>query len=104
MAARESAGREANMEWWVWVILGVVLLAAEMVSAGLFLEVKGGFTMRLREGDVELKAGDFFIVPRGVEHCPVATEEAHVLLLEPKTTLNTGNVQNERTVPVLERL
>jgi len=53
---------------------------------------------------VELKAGDFYIVPRGVEHCPVAREEAHVLLLEPKTTLNTGNVRNERTRPVLDRL
>jgi mannose-6-phosphate isomerase-like protein (cupin superfamily) len=70
----------------------------------LFLVVAGAFTMRLRDGDVELKAGDFYIVPKGVEHCPVAREEAHVLLLEPKTTLNTGNVQNERTVPVLERL
>ena len=70
----------------------------------LFLVVEGGFTMRLRDGDVELKAGDFYIVPRGVEHCPVAREECQVLLLEPKTTLNTGNVQNERTRPVLDRL
>ena len=70
----------------------------------LFLVVAGGFTMRLRDGDVELKTGDFYIVPRGVEHCPAAREEAQVLLLEPKTTLNTGNVQNERTLPELERL
>jgi len=70
----------------------------------LFLVVAGVFTMRLRDGDVELKAGDFYIVPRGVEHCPVAREEAQVLLLEPKTTLNTGNVRNERTRPVLDRL
>ena len=70
----------------------------------LFLVVAGGFTMRLRDGDVELKPGDFYIVPRGVEHCPVAREEAQVLLLEPKTTLNTGNVRNERTLPELERL
>ena len=70
----------------------------------LFLVVAGVFTMRLRDGDVELKAGDFYIVPRGVEHCPVAAQEAQVLLLEPKSTLNTGNVQNERTLPVLERI
>jgi len=48
--------------------------------------------------------GEFFIVPRGVEHKPVAAVEAHVLLLEPKSTLNTGNVTNEHTVAVLERL
>ena len=70
----------------------------------LFLVVVGGFTMRLRDGDVELKAGDFYIVPRGVEHCPAAREECQVLLLEPKTTLNTGNIQSERTRPVLDRL
>jgi len=70
----------------------------------LFLVVAGSFTMRLRDGDLELKAGDFYIVPRGVEHCPVAREEAQVLLLEPKTTLNTGNVRNERTLPELEKL
>jgi mannose-6-phosphate isomerase-like protein (cupin superfamily) len=63
----------------------------------LFLVLKGKFTMRLRDGDVEVREGEFFIVPRGVEHCPVAKEEASVLLLEPKSTLNTGNVNNERT-------
>ena len=70
----------------------------------MFLVVKGRMTMKLRDGDVELKEGEFFIVPHGVEHCPVAEEEAHVLLLEPKSTLNTGNVQNERTLPELERV
>jgi quercetin dioxygenase-like cupin family protein len=45
-----------------------------------------------------LEEGDFVIIPKGVEHLPIAQEEAHVLLLEPKTTLNTGNIQNERTV------
>ena len=70
----------------------------------MFLVIKGRMTMKLRDGDVELKEGEFFIVPHGVEHCPVAEEEAHVLLLEPKSTLNTGNVQNERTLPRLERV
>ena len=64
----------------------------------LFLVVKGNLTIRLRDRDPRLGEGDFVIIPRGVEHCPVAEEEVHVLLLEPKTTRNTGNVENERTV------
>jgi mannose-6-phosphate isomerase-like protein (cupin superfamily) len=68
----------------------------------LFLVLKGKFTMRLRTGDVELREGEFFIVPKGVEHCPVAPEEVSVMLLEPKTTLNTGNVVNERTKQKLD--
>jgi len=64
----------------------------------LFLAVKGRLTIRLRERDVKLREGEFVIIPRGVEHMPVADEEAHVLLLEPKSTVNTGNTRNERTV------
>lgn len=63
----------------------------------LFLVVKGSLLMRLRDGDVRVNSGEFIIVPRGVEHLPVAEEETHVLLFEPKSTLNTGNVVNERT-------
>ncbi len=63
----------------------------------LFLVVKGTLVIKLRDRDVRLQEGEFFVVPRGVEHMPVADEETHVLLLEPKTTLNTGNVRNERT-------
>ena len=70
----------------------------------LFLVVKGRITIRLRDRDIHLEEGEFVIVPRGVEHLPVAEEEAHVLLLEPKTTLNTGNVQSERTVAELQRV
>jgi mannose-6-phosphate isomerase-like protein (cupin superfamily) len=70
----------------------------------LFLVVKGQMTIRFRDGDLVLEPGEFAIVPRGVEHMPVAEEEVHVLLLEPKTTLNTGDVVNERTVAVLERI
>jgi mannose-6-phosphate isomerase-like protein (cupin superfamily) len=70
----------------------------------LFLVLKGRLTIRLREGDVRLEEGEMFIVPAGVEHQPVAEEEAHVLLLEPATTLNTGNVRSERTVESLERI
>ena len=70
----------------------------------LFLVHRGRFRMELRDGDVELGAGDFMIVPRGVEHRPVAEEEVEVLLFEPAGTLNTGNVRNERTVERPARL
>lgn len=70
----------------------------------LFLVVKGKLTIRFREGDVHLQEGEFVIVPKGIEHLPVAEEETHILLLEPKTTLNTGNVRSERTVERLERI
>ena len=70
----------------------------------LFLVVKGRFLLKLRDRDIWLEEGEFVIVPRGVEHKPVAEEEVLVLLLEPKSTLNTGNVQNERTVADLERI
>ena len=65
----------------------------------LFLVLSGRLRMRLRVGDREVAPGEFIIVPHGVEHCPVAlTDEVHLVLLEPKGTLNTGNVVNERTV------
>ena len=70
----------------------------------MFFVVKGSITIRLRDGDVRLGEGEFVIIPRGVEHKPYAEEEAHVLLFEPKTVLNTGDVVNERTRPVLERI
>lgn len=74
----------------------------------LFLVVKGRFRMEFREADRErsvwLEAGEMIIVPRSVEHRPVADEEAHVLLFEPASTLNTGNVENEFTVHILETL
>ena len=70
----------------------------------MFLVVKGRFRMEFRDRQVWLEPGEFIIVPRGIEHCPVADEEAEVLLFEPATTLNTGNVQNERTLPNLERI
>lgn len=70
----------------------------------LFLVVKGQLHIRLRDRDVLVNEGEFFIVPRGVEHCPSADEECHVLLLEPASTLNTGNVRDERTLIELQRL
>jgi mannose-6-phosphate isomerase-like protein (cupin superfamily) len=70
----------------------------------LFLVVKGRFRVEFRERHVWLEEGEFLIVPHGVEHRPVADEEAHVLLFEPASTRNTGNVKNERTVERLERI
>ena len=70
----------------------------------LFLVVKGRLVIRLRDRDIQLEAGEFVVIPRGVEHLPIAEEEAHVLLLEPKSTLNTGNVKNERTVVELQHI
>jgi mannose-6-phosphate isomerase-like protein (cupin superfamily) len=64
----------------------------------LFLVVRGTLVIKLRERDLTVREGELVIIPKGVEHLPVAEQEVHVLLLEPKTTLNTGNVQNERTV------
>ena len=70
----------------------------------MFLVVRGTLRMKLRDRELTLNPGEFVIIPRGVEHLPVADEEVHVVLFEPRTTLNTGNVQNERTLPVLERI
>jgi len=70
----------------------------------LFYVVKGTLRMRFRDRDVLVREGEFLIVPRGVEHLPVAEEEVHVVLIEPKSTLNTGNIQNERTVAQLQRI
>ena len=64
----------------------------------MFLVHRGRFRMELRDRAIELEAGDFLIVPRGVEHRPVADDEVEVVLFEPAGTLNTGNVQSERTV------
>lgn len=70
----------------------------------LFLVVKGSLLLKLREKDIILNEGEFFVVPKGVEHLPIAHEEAHVIFIEPKSTLNTGNIQSERTVSELKSL
>ena len=74
----------------------------------LFLVVKGTMKMGVRENGAEREIvvgpGEFIIMPHGVEHCPSADEETQVILLEPKTTLNTGNVEGERTVRELQRI
>ena len=75
----------------------------------LFLVVKGRLSMGVRNADgaereVAIDPGEFIVIPRGVEHRPRADEETHIVLLEPKSTLNTGNVRRGRTVEVLERI
>ena len=70
----------------------------------LFLVVKGTLRMKFRDHEALVREGEFVIVPRGVEHLPIADDEVHIVLLEPKTTLNTGNITNERTVAQLQRI
>jgi mannose-6-phosphate isomerase-like protein (cupin superfamily) len=70
----------------------------------LFLVVKGSFNMELRDKTVAINEGEFFIVPRTVEHKTVAEEEVHILLFEPATTVNTGDVQHEFTRTTLEKI
>ncbi len=64
----------------------------------MFLVIKGSITIELRDQRVDLDAGEFFIVPRGVEHRPIAIDEAHIMLFEPAGTVNTGDVEHEYTV------
>ena len=70
----------------------------------LFLVIKGTLKMEYRDKIIEINEGEFIIVPHGVEHKPVADEEVHILLFEPATTLNTGDVVNELTRTQLEKL
>ena len=70
----------------------------------LFLVVKGRLLIKLRDRELWLNEGELVIIPRGVEHLPVAAGEVHILLFEPKSTLNTGNIRNDRTVADLERI
>lgn len=70
----------------------------------LFLVLEGTLRMELRDGTIELAPGQMLVVPRGIEHRPVADGETHVLLFEPAGTLNTGDVRNERTVEEPERI
>ena len=70
----------------------------------LFFVVKGQLTIKFRDKDLVLSAGELVVIPKGVDHLPVAAEEVHVMLIEPKGTLNTGNVVTEKTKQVLERI
>jgi len=70
----------------------------------LFLVTKGRLVIKLRKGEISLGEREFAIIPRGIEHMPIAYREAHVVLIEPKSTLNTGNVKDEKTVTDLGRI
>jgi len=70
----------------------------------LFMVIKGKLKIKLRDNEIDLDEGQFFIIPRGVEHLPVAEEEVHVMLFEPKTVLNTGDRKNEKTLEKLQKI
>ncbi|MCH3964500.1 MAG: cupin domain-containing protein [Clostridium sp.] len=70
----------------------------------MFYIIKGILTVKLRDKDICLQEGESIIIPKGTDHMPVADEEVHVLLIEPKSTLNTGNVLNDKTVEKLEKI
>ena len=70
----------------------------------MFLVVKGSFRLELRDRSIELHEGEFIIVPQGIDHKPVAEDEVHVMLFEPASTLNTGNVKTDKTLEKLERI
>jgi len=70
----------------------------------MFLVIKGTLIMEFRNKAVSVNEGEFIMVPRGVEHRPVAKEEVHILLIEPATTLNTGNIENEKTRRELHKI
>ena len=88
--------------------LAVVRVQGEFVwhkhddTDDFFLVLEGTLTIQLRDRDVELAAGEMFVVPRGVEHCPKAVREAHVLLIEPRGTVNTGDSGSDLTAPEVE--
>ena len=70
----------------------------------MFLVIKGSFIMELRDGPIHINEGEFIIIPKGMEHRPVATDEVHIMLFEPASTINTGNQINEFTRDQLETI
>ncbi|MFZ7102496.1 MAG: cupin domain-containing protein [Peptococcaceae bacterium] len=70
----------------------------------MFYVLKGILTIKFTDKDIRLQEGECIVIPRGTEHMPVAEEEVHVMLIEAKTTLNTGNIVNERTIKNLPQI
>ena len=70
----------------------------------MFLVIKGALTIKLPDRSVQVRAGEFFVVPKATQHCPIADEEAHIILIEPKTTKHTGETVTTRTATQYERL
>lgn len=85
-------------------LLGEFVWHAHENEDEMFFIVSGSLTIRFETKDVELNPGEFIIIPKGVKHMPVAENEVCVLLIEPKNTLNTGNVRNEKTVTDIEKI
>ncbi len=83
-------------------LLGEFVWHAHKEEDELFLVLAGRLVIQLRDGDIVLESGELAIIPRGVEHRPVAEEEVYILLFEPASTLNTGTLRNERTVERLD--
>ena len=80
--------------------LGEIVWHSHANEDELFLVIKGALTIRFRDREVALGPGELLVVPKGIEHAPYATEEAHILLIEPKSTAHTGAVVSEQTVPL----
>jgi len=83
---------------------GEFLWHAHETEDEIFYVLKGKLVILFRDKEITLDEGEFLIIPHGVEHMPVAEEEVHVMLIEPKTTLNTGNVESARTLRNLDRI
>jgi mannose-6-phosphate isomerase-like protein (cupin superfamily) len=98
------AGEVQGMHIKIVKIKGEFVWHHHEIEDELFLVIKGTLTMRFRDGDVKVSEGEFIIVPKGVEHCPAADDEVHVMLFEPAGTLNTGNIQSEHTVENPQRI
>lgn len=96
------AGEVNNMHVKLTKLKGEFLWHTHDAEDEMFLVVKGELLIRLRDQEITVREGEFIVIPHGVEHQPVAQEEVEVVLFEPKDTLNTGNVENERTVSDLE--
>jgi mannose-6-phosphate isomerase-like protein (cupin superfamily) len=92
---------EANGQW-VKIAkgLGEIVWHAHEHEDELFLVLKGSLVIRFRDREVNLGPGELLVVPKGVEHAPYATEETHILLIEPKSTAHTGDVVSDQTVSI----
>jgi mannose-6-phosphate isomerase-like protein (cupin superfamily) len=91
-------GRYNGNDLMVVKVQGEFVWHAHPDTDDFFLVLKGQLTIKLRDRDVHLKEGELFVVPKGVEHCPVATEECHLLLIEPSGTPNTGDETTAATI------
>ncbi|MBB71147.1 MAG: mannose-6-phosphate isomerase [Legionellales bacterium] len=70
----------------------------------LFMVIKGDLTIKFRDKEVQVSPGEFIVIPKGIEHLPIAKDEVHVILIEPKSTLNTGDTDSDLTVSDLDRI